>query len=221
MQVKPNFLLLSIVACLMLLSGCAISTSTIDIDTSKLSVSNQQEASETVYVRTVVDEREFVEGKKDSSKHAINPIDKKLIGKKPIVIGRKSNYMGIPLSNIILPETQNVSMLAKSAIESALIENGWNVLKNESEINNRTKIVDVKVLRFWTWVTPGFWSITLWADIKSDVPKSPSSNEKVTIEGKYSENFQTGVESNYRKVLQEAYDAFEADAKAKLGKPSK
>lgn len=63
-------------------------------------------------------------------------------------------------------------------------------------------------------MTPGFWQIHLSSNIEADV--SGFNKEAVKIKGRYTEGFQTGVESNWLTVLNQAIKNFYEDAKAKL-----
>lgn len=202
----------------LLLSGCATNTSTFTIDTSSLSTANKPDAARTVYVKTVVDERYFDPKTKDPS---VPSIDGETDSAKDQAIGRKRNTYGKALGKLVLADTQSVRSLTRAAIESALIDNGWKVIKSKKEVTDKTKIIDVKIQKFWSWMNPGFWQITLSANISAKLPKSPYDNKEVTIEGSYSEGFQVGTETNWNTVLQNAYKAFVRDAKAKLEDPDK
>ena len=233
MKIKADVNLIIVFSAFLLLSGCAtintIANTNVDIDTSNLSRSNAPDASVNVLV-TVTDKRNFIDGSEDAKDHSINnvPAYQHLKGQEARVIGRKTTNYGYvgrarPVGHLLLPENQTVSGLVKAAIESVLRENGWKVLDNESERTPKTNIIDVSVSRFWMWPDPHFVYWTMYADITADVMNTSLFKNPITITGQHNENFYTDTTLylGYDNVLQAVYKAFKADAKAKLGTPSK
>jgi uncharacterized lipoprotein YajG len=200
----------------LLLSGCATNTSTLTVDTSQLSTANKPEATETVFVQTVVDDRIFEPKTRDASIPSVNV---KTEEQKDHAIGRKRNAFGKALGRIVLTEDQTVRTLVKAAVESALIDNGWKVVQSDKDVTAKTKVIDVRIVRFWSWVTPGFDFVSLWTKIEAKIPKAPATNEEVQIRGFHSLRFPFISDNEWNTSLQEAYKAFIDNAKRKLGKP--
>lgn len=214
---KHQLSYLSISAALVIgVSGCATSTGTIEYDTSKLVKQNSPSAQVSVFIKTITDERVFDEHTKDPS---VPSVDGHSEYAKDHAIARKRNSYGKALGKIILPENQSVKGLSREAIESALHENGWKVVKDENDVTPETKLVNVKINKFWSWMNPGFWQITLTSNIEVTMDKAPKTGELLTVEGKYAEGFQVGSGENWRTVMQKAYETFVYNLKQALGKP--
>jgi len=81
-------------------------------------------------------------------------------------IARKRNGYGKALGDILLPEGRTVSDLFAEATVKALRDKGYVVVPKDSpEAKNGTP-VSVTVNRFWCWMVPGFWAITLEGQVE-------------------------------------------------------
>jgi len=66
-------------------------------------------------------------------------------------------------------------------------------------------------------MNPGFLAITLSTEITTDIViKNNEVTDEKNISVKISDNFQTGVESNYVEVMQSALTAYITELKLKL-----
>ena len=211
-----KFLLTIICFSSLLLTGCATSTSEISINTEQLTLQNNTQSTKTVFVRNIIDERKF---DPDTNDPSVPSVDYETEDEKDHAIGRKRNAYGMALGSIVLTEEQSVRSLTRDAIVQALIDNGYNVIKNEKDITSKTLIVDISIKKFWAWMKPGFWSITLSNDIVADINVVNTSKEKqCNIKGEYKEGFQTGTAGNYTKVIQKSFNRFYLDAKDQFSK---
>ncbi len=60
--------------------------------------------------------------------------------------------------------------------------------------------------QFWAWFTPGFWSATIEAHIKTLLTiASPNGQRKVTVTGYGRNSVQTGREANWQLAYQRAF----------------
>ena len=90
----------------------------------------------------------------------------------------------------------------KENIEIAFLEAGYNIIKSEKNINSQTIIVSAEINKFWTWMTPGFWAITLSTEVSSNLKINTIKKEEINVHTKG--YYQTGMESNYLEVTQKA-----------------
>jgi hypothetical protein len=83
-------------------------------------------------------------------------------------------------------------------------------------MSKRSQIVDVEINKFWSWMNPGFWAITLSTEIETDISIKGSNADKKTIYVKVADHFQTGVEDNWVSVMNAALKAYIAEITAKF-----
>ena len=206
--------ILSFITLFTLLTGCAVGTSELQLVEPELSLKDVS-ATKSVFVNLPTDNRVFNPQTKDPSVPSTEPSNK--------AVGRKRNTWGAALGDFALAGDQTVNSLVKVALEKAFESNGFKVINNKADIAKSTLVVDSQITKFWTWSNPGFSHITLSANIETDVEikDSRKSEEKIKIEGRYSEGFQLGLTSNFQKVLQKAYDYFISNATLNLDKPLK
>ena len=207
-----NKFLLCAVVPVALLSGCATNVSTLNPDLSMCTEINNNPSSDTsVFIQSVSDERVFAENAPSAdmptwSNDGTHEEDR--------AIGRKRNGFGMALGGIVLPQGITATSIVERALSQAFKDNGYYVIKNAAEVNNNTKIIDIKMTQYWSWMNPGAFTITLTSDIKADV--TGYSSEPVNVHGNYSENFAFGTESSWLKVINQAIKNFLEDARNKL-----
>lgn len=194
------------------LTGCATNVSTFTIDTSNLKSENQSET-KTVYVRNIIDAREFDTNTKDPS---IPSVEYANSSEKDHAIGRKRNTWGKALGSLVLTPEQTVSGLTREVVEYGLQENGWKVVRNQEDVTSKTLVVDVTITKWWAWMNPGFWQITLSSNMAATVQPTTNKAKKVEIASLYKEGFQTGLDDNWLRVLQGAFDSLVRDSKEKM-----
>lgn len=213
--IKRLATLSSLIGLALVIQGCATSTSKIPVDTNTFTNKNQPSATQSVFIQTVNDIREF------EAKPATPDIPSPGYTsetEKDHAIGRKRNSVGKALGKINLPDNQGVKQVVKGALESALIDNGWKVLTDESEITAETKIINVDIKKFWEWMELGVFTITLNCNIETTVNNDPLTDEPITIFVKYNEDFVTAKNGNWKVVLQGGVNQFIGEAKLKLSK---
>lgn len=196
---------------MVILSGCATNRGVVKLDVPSSGVDTQL-SGRTVVIESVKDNRQFQENPKTQdipslgfggAAAATDEIKKR-------AIGRKRNSFGKALGDILLEEEQTVETVVGDALSTAFAEKGYRVLPEENKTDD-TITVDVSIEKFWAYMTPGFWAITLSADISTDltlkIPENGKVEEKIIAvksEGKY----QTGMEENWMKVMQGAIQKY-------------
>lgn len=183
-----------------MLAGCATSISEIAVDDSVAAYEHPAEYSKTVHIRSVADDRVFNPETPDASVPSTEPVNDT---ERDRSIGRKRNTFGKALGSINLPSQQGVKSLVRKAVEKAYVDNGYKVV--EESVTGDTQVVDVSVKKFWAWMQPGFWALKLNADMAAEINMG---KETLSPEVRYGEYFQTGMESNYKQVLDRAYSQF-------------
>lgn len=150
-----------------LLSGCAINRSVVSINIPQSKEIAQDNGRE-VFIKLPVDQRVY---EKDPIAHnvpSLNPKKSQTESSKKRAFGRKSNGYNYRLGDMLLPRDQSVALLVQSALRQAFLENGFKVIKNESNINDKTLIVNTNILTFWSWQYANFSSAEVHAEILTD-----------------------------------------------------
>ncbi len=201
-----------------LLSACATSRSVIDLPAPAApAATTQQAAGRDVYINLPRDKRAFEVAPSSPNIPSLDPSEDSSDKIRARAIGRKRNTFGKALGDILLPEGKTVESLTAGAIRQAFQERGYRVLDDKSKVSDSTYVVDVELTRFWAWMNPGFWAITLSAEISTVLDiKSPSGPSRQTVSVKASDNFQTGMEGNWIEVINKALKAYVDDLQKKL-----
>lgn len=168
----------------------------------------------TVVVRSVVDERVFEEAPKDPSTPSLGfggansaPPDI-----KARAIGRKRNGFGKAIGDVLLQPGQSVAGLVKENIEAALQQAGYNV---STQVSTTTPplYVDIHIKQFWSWFQPGFWAITLHANIATDLILSDGQSTAITVHAE--DSGMVATESSWLEIIEKALQLYRADAAVK------
>jgi hypothetical protein len=219
---KSKFILstAAVFSSVLFLSGCATSRSVIDIPipaSGEISKSNGKE----VYINSVTDRRLFEIKPSDPSTPSLDPSEEQGDKIERRAIARKRNTYGKGLGDILLPEGKAVNLLMDAAIRQAFIESGYNIINSKEYITNNTYVVDAQVNKFWSWMNPGFWAITLSTEISTDIAiKVNGTVDKQIVNAKASDTYQTGSEDNWLQVMQSALKAYIIELKFKLNHAS-
>jgi len=201
-----------------MLGACATSRSVIDIPTPPLTNATQPQArGKDVYINLPKDKRVFEAAPASPNIPSLDSSESNSDRIRARAIARKRNTFGKALGDILLPEGKTVESLTAASIRQAFQEKGYRVLDDKSKVSASTYIVDTELIKFWSWGNPGFWAITLSAEISTVLDiKSPSGTSRENVSVKASDNFQTGMESNWTEVINKALKIYVDDLKAKL-----
>jgi len=214
--VKLRFIVNSSLFCLLLLGGCATSRSIIDI---KTPTENQpaQTNGRDVYISSTTDRRIFEVNPSSPNTPSLNPSEDQSDKVKLRSIARKRNTFGKALGDILLQEGQSVESLTTASIRQAFAQKGYRIIDNKDKITDSTYIVDTDITKFWSWMNPGFLAITLSTEISTDIRiKSHQGTDRQTVNVKSTDNFQTGVDGNWEKVVNMALKSYVSDLETKI-----
>lgn len=213
-----NFKRLLLIGMVALLAGCALSRSEIDVSgisepASAASPLNGKE----VYISSINDKRVFQTSPNTPDIPSLDPAKPYSDEIKSRAIGRKRNSFGKALGDILLQEGESIDALTAKAIRQAFIDKGYKVLDKSAQVTPSTYVVDADVDKFWSWMNMGFWALTVSADISTDLSiKNGEDTQKLTVQVKSADHFQTGMDSNYVQVISAALKQYIQDLKLKL-----
>ena len=208
--------LLAAIFSMLLLGGCATSRSTLDISTPTAG-SVAKNNGKDVYINVVKDLRAFEVKPSSPDIPSLDDSEDNSDKIKARAVGRKRNGFGKALGDVVLPEGKSVESLTIASLRTSFSERGYRVVSDKSQVTDGTYIVDADILKFWSWLNPGFWALTLSAEISTAITiKSPLGTERQTVSVKAADSFQTGVEGNWIEVINKALTLYVDDLNRKL-----
>jgi hypothetical protein len=213
---KTKLIIAATIISSLLISGCATSRSTLDIPITSATETSELNGKE-IYINSVSDNRVFEVKPSTPNIPSLDPDEAQGDQIKLRAIARKRNGYGMGLGDILLPEGKTVESLITASIQKELINNGYTVITNKESISNNTYIVDVSINKLWSWMNPGFFSISLSAEISTDIAIShESSTDKKIVSVTASDNYQVATDSNWAEIIQIALGKYSAELKQKL-----
>ena len=81
------------------------------------------------------------------------------------------------------------------------MEMGYKIIKDKHEISEKTILLTAKIHKFWSYMTPGVWAITLSSDISTTLEMTLVGNEKKSIDVHSEGKYQIATEGNYMKII--------------------
>jgi hypothetical protein len=199
----------------LIISGCAINRSTLDIQLPK--GQQAQLNGKQVYINSVVDKRSFQVSPPSPDIPSLDPSEDQTEQIKMRAIGRKRNGFGKALGDMLLKDGETVQSLTNKSIRQAFEDKGYSIVANKDGVTKDTYIVDVNIEKFWAWMNPGFWQITLSSEISTDVIiKSSKGTTNQQISVKAADGYQVATESNWMEIIQKSIQLYINDLKSKL-----
>jgi hypothetical protein len=203
-------LLIAIVA-----TGCATSRSNLDVQITK--AQNAQSNGKQVFINSVADKRAFQVNPPNPDIPSLDPSEDQNEQIKLRAIGRKRNGFGKALGDMLLKEGETVQSLTNQSIQQAFTEKGYTVLSSKDQVTKDTYIVDANIQKFWAWMNPGFWQITLSSEISTDLAiKAPKGATSQQISVKAADGYQVATEANWTEIIQKSIQLYINDLKSKL-----
>jgi hypothetical protein len=216
-MLNTRFLTLALLATALLLGGCATSRSELRLASpSQLATQPLNASAPTVVIRTVKDERTFEQAPDEPSTPSLGfeGVLQATAEAKARAIGRKRNTFGKALGDVFLQDGQTVVGVVRENLTTALREAGFNV-REEKAAEPGSLLVDVHIKKFWAWVQPGFWAITVNADISTELDiSSASSPTPVTVHVEDARQLVT--ESAWIETIEKALQSYRREARQKL-----
>src|SRR5262245_28773335 len=209
---------LTIAAMALTLSGCAASRSTFD-----LSVAQGEHSDAKAYVKLlqVTDQRLYEVNPRDPSIPSLG--DATQINDQAITsraLARKRNGWGMALSDILLPEGRTVEQVVREAVTKALADKGYTVVEPGDVHYPTASPLKVDIQKFWSWMTPGFFTISLEFESTLTMQSDAILDLKQEMVRGYSHgNFLAATDGAWQETMQEGMTDLITKISAKLRKP--
>ncbi|MCE9639793.1 MAG: flagellar biosynthesis protein [Betaproteobacteria bacterium] len=206
-----------IVALSAALAGCATSRSELKIASPAASPAATPVTKErAVLIRSIVDERRFEEAPNEPNIPSLGfeGAAQATAEVKARAIGRKRNSFGKALGDILLEDGQTVIGIVRENLTAGLRKAGYRVAGDAAEAGKSPLVMDVRIKQFWSWFQPGFWAITLNADITTNLEISGLAAPLVVNVHAQDSRMAAG-ESAWTEIVNKAVQAYQTEVAAK------
>lgn len=133
-------------------------------------------------------------------------------------IARKRNTYGQALGDILRPEGRTVVDVVGEALSRALHDKGYRVVPASAAAAEGADALQVEILDFWSWITPGFWAMHIESRLMVRVTgtRPPLAGPKV-FRGYIRLGTQAATTGAWQNTMRKGIDSFVADVEAQLG----
>ncbi|WP_409523690.1 hypothetical protein [Nitrincola sp. MINF-07-Sa-05] len=194
--------LLLLVTISLFLGGCATNRGVLDLDVPD-SASTEQPNGKSVYINSVTDNRIFEQNPAtpDIPSLGFGGSESASAELKHRAIARKRNSYGKALGDILLPENRTVESVITDSLVRSLSELGYVIVENQSDITDETIIIDTSIEKFWSWMNPGFWALTLTSEIETNISISSPESDTKKIQARTEGKFQIANTSSWTEIM--------------------
>ncbi|MDH5190229.1 MAG: flagellar biosynthesis protein [Gammaproteobacteria bacterium] len=208
---------ITVIFIVLFLGGCATSRGIVSLQVPESNMQVQSNG-KSIFIRTVSDTRIFQENPKSPDTPSLgfggaNNASKEL---KKRAIARKRNGFGKALGDILLEENQTVESVIKDSLEKSLYEAGYMIIRNKEKIKHTTIIIDASIDKFWSWMKPGFWAITLSSEIDVKLTITNPKEKRKQIYVKSEGHYQMASGGNWLEVMNKSVEQFSNKTKEYL-----
>ncbi|MBF0384407.1 MAG: flagellar biosynthesis protein [Candidatus Omnitrophica bacterium] len=206
-----------LISFVLLSTGCATNRGFlgIDVPAGSLTVPNGKQ----VYIRSITDNRQFQDkpSTPDIPSLGFDSLKEATADIKNRAMARKRNSYGKAMGDILLEEGQSVQGVIYQATRNSLFSLGYAVVSKEEEARPDAIILDISIDKFWGWLEPGFWAISLKSEITTtNTITMPKQDSPILIKATAKNTCQVGSEANWKKVFRLVIDDFIEKAKIEL-----
>lgn len=198
-------------------SGCAAKRGEVALAVPTANAEAVPSNAQQIYINSVTDKRIFEFKPSEPNIPSLDPSEPQTDDIKARAVGRKRNGYGRAMGDIVLNANQTVNSVIKDSLKEALKSKGYQVIESKDQITPQTYIADVKIVKFWAWMNPGAFAITLSCEIETNVNmKKEGDPQTYNIHVKAADSYQMGTESNYIEIMQIALQKYISEAKTEI-----
>lgn len=197
-----------------LATGCATSRGTMSLHVPAATASPTAAGERLAVIETVEDRRIFetnprspsTPSLKKGTDYALDATQRKQ------AIARKRNTYGKALGDILLEGDQTVETLTADLLAAGLQQRGYRIV-DAAQAGDDALRLRVVIDKFWAWFTPGFWTVSMEAQIHTTLQaRSAAGEQRIEVQGYGLNRGGNGREDNWRI----AYDRAFADYATRL-----
>ena len=205
-----------IVLMVLVLGGCATSRSELKLESPGAGAASPRAGAPVAVIHSVNDERTFEQAPDEPSTPSLGfeGAQQASAAVKLRAIGRKRNTFGKALGDVLLQEGQTVEGVVREHLGAALSDAGFDV-RADAGTAPAALLLDVRIRKFWSWVQPGFWAITVHAEVATDI-QPVGRAEVLSIATKAEDARQFATEAAWLETVDKALQAYRREAVPKL-----
>ncbi len=191
-------------AVILALGGCAATRSTFDLPASKAAPAPEAQAPVYVKLVDVTDKRVFEAKPSNPSTPSLGkPEELKDPAITARAVARKRGGFGNAMADILLPPDRTVAQVVREAVTEALSQRGYTVVQVGAPQYGDAAALDVDISQFWTWLTPGFWTLSL-ENVSVLVLRSPRifSGREQYVRGYAIVNTMAATDEEWKRTMQ-------------------
>ena len=207
-----TFLAIAIIS--LLLGGCATNRGIVSLQIPEFSMSTNSNG-KIIFINSVTDNRTFQQNPSspDIPSLGFGGADNTSSDLKKRAIARKRNTYGKALGDILLEENQTVESIIKKSLTKSFHELGYEVIDKKENVKTNTIIVDTSIDKFWSWMNPGFWAITLSSEIETKITLTNPKDKTKEIYVKSQGNYQVASGGNWIEIMNKSLQQFNEKVK--------
>ena len=197
------------------LSGCAATRSEVKLS-SPGAAASAPATGRVVVIRSVKDERVFEESPREPSTPSLGsggaaaaPAEV-----KARAIGRKRGAYGMAMGDVLLEPGKNVEAVVRENLAAALTQAGFQVRESASG-GGSPLLLDVRVRKFWAWLTPGAFAMAIEAVIETDIAAVGAAPVSVSV--RHRDTSMLVTDEEWIRQIDKALQEYRAQAASKVG----
>ena len=198
-------------------SGCAATRSEVKLASPGAAPAATMPATgRVVVIRSVKDERVFEQSPRDPSTPSLGGegASKTPAEIKARAIGRKRNAYGMAMGDVLLEPGKTVEAVVRENLAIALGQAGFQV-RDSAPAGLAPLMIDVRIRKFWSWLTPGALAMTVEALIETDLSATGAAPIAVNVRSSDARMFPT--EGAWIELVDKALQEYRAQVASKAG----
>lgn len=207
------------IGALLLLGGCATTRGHTRLTVPEPAAIVTPSQARVIVIDEVRDARQFQADPRDPSIPSLKPGENYQLDaqQRQTAIGRKRNTWGKAMGDWVLDGGQTVTSVTRDLVATTLESLGYRV-ENGPGSNASAGHVNVEIDQFWAWFTPGFWTATIEAEVKTRLRFSgPGGDRTIEVRGYGRNQVQTGREANWQLAYDRAFKDYEQNLRMAAG----
>lgn len=215
-MLMSNSIKVAIISACVVLSGCALNRSEIELS-KPVTAASAAPSAKTVVIRSIKDERVFEQSPRNPSTPSLGfeGANQATAELKARAVGRKRNGYGQALGDVVLKDGQTVESVIREHLGAALALAGYQVTSLENA-GNSPVIIDVSIRQFWAWLRPSFMTAMLNANIETDLAVSGAA-APISIQVNTYSRSGLATDSAWMEIIDQALTQYRAQVIQKAG----
>ncbi|MGZ5584871.1 MAG: hypothetical protein ACXWF2_17345 [Usitatibacter sp.] len=204
----------AVVAAGLVAGGCAVGRSEVKL-TGPGAEAPPVSGARVAVIRSVKDERTFEQAPREPSTPSLGGEGANAASAetKSRAIARKRGGYGQAMGDVLLEPGKTVEGVVRDNLAAALRKAGYDV-RDAGSAGASPIFIDARIRKFWAWFTPGFGSITLRANVDTDLTIS-GSNPPVNVSVTAEQSGMLATESMWIEVIDKALQLYRDQAASK------